>query len=177
MFAVSGDSPIVSQVEIRAICPYWTVEGRIATNYLAIFVSLYMAANLGALTILGLALQAARLGWVSLDVLGRLDVLWRIVESMGGSPALIVSIISSWQFGFALIVAGLTYTIFVGEPKAGVQRHPALPYIAGSVFAVCVTLLASFAIYGEYELQLRKAYAAGASGIPRDTSPAKPQKR
>jgi hypothetical protein len=128
-----------------------------------------------ALTLLGLALQAVRLGWLSLDVLGRLDVLWRIVESMGGSPALIVSIISSWQFGLALIVVGLAYTIFVGEPKAGVQRHPALPFIAASVFAICVTLLASLAIYGEYELQLRKAYAAGSSGIPRDTSPANPK--
>jgi hypothetical protein len=74
-----------------------------------------------ALTLLGLLLQAARLGWFSLDVLGRLDVLWRIVESMGGSTALVVSILTSWQFGVALTIAGLAYTVFVGEPKAGVQ--------------------------------------------------------
>jgi hypothetical protein len=128
-----------------------------------------------ALTLLGLLLQAVRLGWLSLDVLGRLDVLWRIVESTGGSTALVVSVISSWQFGFGLIVVGLAYTIFVGEPKAGVQRHPALPYIAASVFAICATSLAGFAIYGEYELQLRKAYAEGASGIPRNSSPANPK--
>jgi hypothetical protein len=34
--------------------------------------------------------------------------------------------------------------------------------------------MGSVAIYGAYEIQLRKAYSAGASGIPRDTSPANP---
>lgn len=128
-----------------------------------------------AITALGLLTQAIHWGWFSLDILGRLDVLWRVVETMGGTPAHIASIISSWQFSLALIVVGLTYTVFVGEPKAGVQRHPWWPYIAASVFFFSFAIMATVAIYGEYELQLRKAYAAGASGIPRDISPADPK--
>jgi hypothetical protein len=144
---------------------------------LARFLSLFSFRRIWgpAITLLGLTIQAARFGWLSLDILGRLDVLWRIVESMGGSVALVVSIISSWEFGLALIVVGVTYTVFVGEPQAGVQRHPALPYVAASVFAICAALLGGFAIYGEYEAQLRKAYAEGASGIPRNSSPANPR--
>ncbi|MCG2633004.1 hypothetical protein L6654_41305 [Bradyrhizobium sp. WYCCWR 13023] len=93
---------------------------------------------------------------------------------MGGSTALVISVLSSWEFSLALIIIGVAYTIFVGKPRAGVQRHPALPYLAGSGFVVCLVLLAGLAIYGEYELQLRKAYADEASGIPRDASPANP---
>ncbi len=127
------------------------------------------------ITALGLFTQIIHWGWFSLDVLGRLDVLWRVVESTGGSPALIATIISSWQFSVALIVVGLGYTIFVGEPRAGVQRHPWWPYIAASVFFICFTIMASVAIYGWYEVQQRKAYAAGAAGIPRNSSPANPK--
>jgi hypothetical protein len=125
--------------------------------------------------LLGLPGQLIHWGWVSLDVLGHLDILWRIVESMGGSPALVAAIISSWQFSLGLIVSGLLYLIFVGEPKAGVQRHPSLPYLAASVFFICLFTMATVAVYGWYEVQQRKAYAEGASGIPRNSSPANPQ--
>jgi hypothetical protein len=128
-----------------------------------------------ALTALGLLGQLIHFGWLSLDVLGRLDVFWHVVESMGGSPALIASIVSSWKFSVGLIVAGLLYLIFVGEPKAGVKRHPSLPYLAASVFFICLFTMATVAIYGWYELQQRAAYAAGASGIPRNSSPANPR--
>jgi hypothetical protein len=72
-----------------------------------------------ALTILGLIVQAAHWAGRSLEILGRLDVLWRIVETMGGNRAIVARIISSWQFGLGLIVAGVGYTVFLGEPEKG----------------------------------------------------------
>jgi hypothetical protein len=125
--------------------------------------------------LLGLPGQLIHWGWVSLDFLGRVDVFWHIVESMGGSRALVANFISSWQFSLGLIVVGLLYLIFVGEPRAGVQRHPSLPYVAASIFLICLTTMASVAVYGWFESQQRKAYAEGASGIPRNDSPSNPQ--
>jgi hypothetical protein len=72
-----------------------------------------------ALTILGLIVQAAHWAGRSLEILGRLDVVWRIVETMGGNRAIVARIISSWQFGLGLIVAGVGYTVFLGEPEKG----------------------------------------------------------
>ena len=120
-----------------------------------------------ALTLLGLLVQAVHWGWTSLDVLGRLDVLWPIVETMGGSPAMIASVISSWQFSLALIVAGIGYTVFVGEPEAGTQRHAWWPYVAASVFIICVAAMASVAMYGALELYIRRQIAEGVAGLPR----------
>jgi hypothetical protein len=128
-----------------------------------------------AITALGLFGQLIHWGWVSLDILGRLDVGWRIVETMGGTAALAATVLSSWQFSLGLIVIGLSYLIFVGEPDAGANRHPSLPYLAASVLFVCIAAMGSIAIYGWYELQLQAAYADGASGIPRNNSPANPQ--
>jgi hypothetical protein len=128
-----------------------------------------------ALTLLGLVGQATYWGWRLLEPLSRLDTLWRVVETMGGSAAMIASVISSWQFSVALIALGLGYTVFIGEPTRGVQRHTWWPYVAACVFFICVATMASVAIYGAYELELRKAHAAGAAGIARDTSPSNPQ--
>jgi hypothetical protein len=124
--------------------------------------------GLGILAI-GLLLQLGRWGWTAADYLGRLDVLWRIVETMGGTPALFASVISSWQFSLALIVIGLAYTIFVGEPEVGTQRHAWWPYAAASVFFVCVAVIASVSIYGWFEVQLRRAYDQGQAGLQRST--------
>jgi hypothetical protein len=122
-----------------------------------------------ALTILGLVSQAAHWGWQSLDTLGRLDVLWRAVETMGGSPAMIAAVISSWQFSLALIIIGVGYTVFVGEPQNGTQRHAWWPYLAASVFFVCVATMATVAIYGAMELYIRREIAIGVAGLPRES--------
>ena len=47
-----------------------------------------------ALTILGVIQQLGHWGWYSLDILSRLDVFWRVVETMGGTPAMIASIVT-----------------------------------------------------------------------------------
>jgi hypothetical protein len=132
-----------------------------------------------ALTVLGLVGQAMHWGWQSLDILGRLDVFWRVVETMGGSPAMIASIISSWQFSLALIVVGIGYTVFVGEPESGTQRHAWWPYVAASVFFICVAAMGTVAIYGAIELYIRHEIATGVAGLPRGTpdigNPSRPQ--
>jgi hypothetical protein len=132
-----------------------------------------------ALTILGLIGQAAHWGWQSLDALGRLDVLWRVVETMGGTPAMIASVIASWQFSLALIIIGVGYTVFVGEPESGTQRHVWWPYLAASVFFICVAAMATVAIYGAMELYIRREIATGIAGLPRGSpdasNPNRPQ--
>ena len=127
------------------------------------------------LTLVGLLAQAGQWGWLSLDIFSRLDILWRVVETMGGSPAMIAFVISSWEFSFALIALGVGYTVFVGEPEKHTQRHAWWPYVAASVFFVCLATMASVAIYGAYELQLRRAYDQGRSGIPRSNTPDVPR--
>jgi hypothetical protein len=132
-----------------------------------------------ALTILGLIGQAVHWGWQSLDTLGRLDVFWRVVETMGGSPAMIAAIISSWQFSLALIAVGIGYTVFVGEPEIGTQRHAWWPYVAASIFFICVTAMGIVAIYGATELYIRREIATGIAGLPRGApdvgNPSRPQ--
>jgi hypothetical protein len=132
------------------------------------------------LTALGLLGQAIHWGWVAADYLGRMDVFWRVVETMGGTPAMIAALISSWQFSLVLIVLGLGYTVFVGEPEKGTQRHHWWPYIAASVFFICLAAMGSVAIYGAVELALRRAYDEGRTGVSRGTpdesSPSRPQK-
>jgi hypothetical protein len=137
------------------------------------FVSLFSFRRVWGLAITGLGLlgQAVHWGWLSLDVLGRLDVFWRIVESMGGTPATIASAISSWEFSLALIATGVGYTVFVGEPEAGTQRHSWWPYVAASVFFICFAAIGSVAIYGAIEFYIREQIAKGIAGVPRDESP------
>jgi len=127
-----------------------------------------------AVTLLGVALGALHWGWIALDYAGRLLLLWQVAESLGGTPAMVARVLSSWEFALALIVIGLAYTIFVGEPKSGVVRHPSLPYLALALLIVCIASIAGLSIYGAIEVALRQAYAAGVSGLPRGTSPSNP---
>ena len=145
--------------------------------YLKRFLSLFSWRKLAgtAAMLLGLVNQLVHLGWLSLDAFGRVDIAWRLVESMGGTTGKAAAIVSSWQFSFALIVGGILYLVFVGEPEAGVQRHPALPYFAISVVAICLAAIVSIVAYGWFELKMREAYADGAAGVPRNSSPANPQ--
>jgi len=78
----------------------------------------------------------------------RIRFFYHVVREMGGDPALLASLVESSLFSVALIVAGLTYVIFIGEPEQGVQRHPWWPYIGWSVFGLCLTAMIVTAGYG-----------------------------
>jgi hypothetical protein len=125
----------------------------------------------------GFALAALGIGWRLLDVGGRLDMLSRVVEGMGGNPAMIAPIISSVWFSVGLVVLGVAYVVFLGEPKKGVQRHPAWPYVAWIVVIICLTLMIAIPGYGAIELYIRREIAKGETGVPRNTPdpPSRPQ--
>jgi hypothetical protein len=122
----------------------------------------------------GLALALLGLGWRLLDYLGRTDIFIRIVESTGGRPAMIASALSSIWFSVGLVLVGIAYVVFVGEPEKGAQRHPWWPYVGWSVFAVCLTAIILVPTYGAIELYIRTQIAKGVSGVPRSSSPASP---
>src|SRR5438876_8679485 len=53
-----------------------------------------------AISLLGAALSIIRWGWSLLDIGGRLDMLWRVAESVGGTPAMITTAIGHHTHGF-----------------------------------------------------------------------------
>jgi hypothetical protein len=125
-----------------------------------------------ALSLLGLWKMAIHYGWDILDIGGRLDVFWRIAESLGATTALVTTIILWPWTGIILIAAGVLYVIFVGEPPAGVQRHHGWQYVGWAIVAFVFVSMAIPAIYGAIELHIRTEIAKGIAGAPRDASPA-----
>jgi hypothetical protein len=122
----------------------------------------------------GHALWLLGLGWRFLDIGGRLDVLQRVVEGMGGTPAMIASVVSSIWTSITLIALGIAYIVFIGEPQKGVQRHHAWPYVGWAIFAVSLVCMVGVAGYGAAELFIRKEIAKGIAGVPRESSPGNP---
>jgi hypothetical protein len=110
--------------------------------------------------------MAAHYAWHALDILGRLDVSLHIVEAMGGTKAMIASAMTTPFFGLALVLGGVAYTVFVGEPKKGVQGHPFWPYVGWAVFAVCLTAMILVPLYGGVELYIRREIAKGRQEFP-----------
>jgi hypothetical protein len=109
--------------------------------------------------------------WKFLDIGGRLDLFSRIVESMGGSAAMLASLLLSPWTSVGLIVGGLGYVVFVGEPGKGTQRHHWWPYVGWAIFAVTLLSMVFIAGYGSVEIYIRREIAKGVAGIPRDTQP------
>lgn len=119
-------------------------------------------------------------GWAALllfvytiipDTISRLSFWIETAKTTGGYIAYAATAVSSPYFGPALLVAGLGWILFVGEPAKGVQRHHWLRYIGWSVIAVCVTAIIVTATYGWFELKLRQTYDEGAAGVPRGGAP------
>jgi len=131
------------------------------------------------ITVFGLFLSAIHWGWIAADIFGRLDVVWRVVEAMGGTPAMIATLLSSWWFSLALIIGGVAYTVFVGEPEKGTQRHHWWPYAAGAFLILWLTAIGGVFAYGWFELKMRQAYDQGVAGVPRaapgEANPSRPQ--
>jgi hypothetical protein len=85
---------------------------------------------------------------------------WIIQGRLEGVLGISTSIVLSPLFTAVLTVVGLTYLMFVGEPKRGVQRHPALPYIAWAIAAVCAAAVVTTLGYGYLTLQATRIQAA-----------------
>lgn len=103
----------------------------------------------------GIGLLVIGLGWRLLDIGGRLDLLVRVIEQIGGSPALIASIVSSVWFSVALVAAGVVYLIFVGEPGRGVQRQRWWSAIGWGIFVLSFAGMVGTATVGYVVLQVR----------------------
>jgi hypothetical protein len=86
----------------------------------------------------------------------RIRQAYHLVREMGGEPEAIVTIIQSPLFSVALVIAGVTYLIFVGEPQQGTQRHPAWPIIGYSVAGICLTAMISVFLWGQYNLSIKQ---------------------
>lgn len=117
----------------------------------------------------GHAIWLLGVAWQFLDIGGRLDMLWRIVEGMGGKPAIIAAVILWPWTGVALIVIGIGYVIFIGEPEKGVQRHHWWPYVGWGIFALSFVAMSGIGLYGAGELYIRREIAKGIAGVPRNT--------
>jgi hypothetical protein len=128
----------------------------------------------------GHAIWLAGLIWKLSDIGGRLDFLSRVVEGMGGTPAMVAGVLISPWTSIGLIVAGLGYVVLVGEPPKGVQRHQFWPYLGWAIFAVSTISMVTIVGYGALELALRRAHDEGAAGIargtPSDNTPSRPQR-
>jgi hypothetical protein len=117
----------------------------------------------------GYAISALGLLWEIGDWGGRLDFFVRVAESMGATPAMIATAITSPWTGIVLIVTGITYVVFVGEPEKGVQRHPWWPYVGWTIFAVSLISLVYIVGRGALEICVRQEAEKIALGIPRGT--------
>jgi hypothetical protein len=117
-------------------------------------------------------------GWKLLDIGGRLDLLSRMVESIGGTPAVLASALVSPWASVALITVGIGYVVLIGEPQKGAQRHPWWPYVGWTVFAATLVSMLGIAGYGATEIYIRQEIDKGIMGIPRNTpdSPARSQR-
>jgi hypothetical protein len=127
----------------------------------------------------GYAVAILGAAWHYLDVGGRLDLAWHVVEGMGGTPALIAQVLL-WQWtGLVLVAAGLGYVVFVGEPKQAV-RHHWWRYVGWSIFSLVLVAMIAMGGYGWLELALRRAHDEGVAGIargtPSDNTPSHPQR-
>lgn len=154
-------APVIVSEEIasgRAPLHIWSM------GLLPRFVSLFSWRRLP-----GLLLGLLGIVWRLADYFGRLDVLVRVAEGLGGTPPMLVSAILSPWFSVALVLGGAAYIVFIGEPQRGVQRHPWWPYIGWITFGLCLTTMIVFLVAGATEFYIRREIAKGIAGIPRET--------
>ena len=101
----------------------------------------------------------------------RIREAFHIVRDMGAEPEAIVSALESPWFSAALVIAGVGYLIFVGEPREGVQRHPWWPYVGWSVFAFCLTAIVLVPTVGAIEIYLNREVNQRVSDFQRRAAP------
>jgi len=86
----------------------------------------------------------------------RIDFWLGTVVAMGGLLSHVAAVFAWPYFSYVLLFAGFAYLIFVGEPARGVQRHPWWPYLAGSVFSLCVTAMVVTAGWGAIQVYIQR---------------------
>jgi hypothetical protein len=122
----------------------------------------------------GITIAIIGVAWRVLDWGGRLDFLWHMVEALGGNAAMIATIISSPLSSVALIVVGLSYVIFVGEPVVTTIRGPLVPVIGWGFVILCLSLLGAISIFGYFVYELPNdpdALYQGLSPVARISGP------
>jgi hypothetical protein len=61
-----------------------------------------------------------------------------VMRELGGEPEMIAAIVESPWSSFALVLGGVAYLIFVGEPEKGVQCHYWWPIVGWSIVSLCL---------------------------------------
>lgn len=117
--------------------------------------------------------------WIP-DWKSELEFWFGVVDGMGGYFGTVAAVVGSRYFSPALFFAGFLWLVFIGESPVGVQRPHWARYLGWSVVSICFAAIAVTALYGELEVELRRAYDQGAAGIARATPdynpPAHPQR-
>lgn len=93
----------------------------------------------------GIVIGAA---WKAFAALGNMEFISDVVRDVGGPVPMMLHIVLSGWFSLGLIVLGLLYVIFVGEPEAGVQRHRLWPYVGWSMVTLSAAVMAIALAYG-----------------------------
>ena len=79
---------------------------------------------------------------------------FEVMRDMGGDPEMIASVVTSPWFSAGLILSGVGYLVFVGEPQKGIQRQPWWPIVGWSVVSVCMAILLSATGYGYFQYRV-----------------------
>ena len=101
----------------------------------------------GAISLAGLGRSLWPTIWRKIQDLDTLHSLWTLV---GGDVPLIISIAASPLFGLAMIVAGLLWIPAANQKIAGGKIHPLWPVAGWGVFVLCISLLLSSALFGDF---------------------------
>ena len=89
------------------------------------------------------------------DFKGRIEFWTATTKAMGGHLAMVAVIVASPYFAAGLIVAGISYLLFVGQPKQALQ-HPIWALLGLIVSIVSIAALVAVAGYGAFEIELRR---------------------
>jgi len=87
----------------------------------------------------------------------RIRNAFEVMRDMGGDPEMIASVVTSPWFSAGLILSGVSYLVFVGEPQKGAQRQPWWPILGWSVVSISVVTLLSVIGYGYFQYRVIEA--------------------
>ena len=98
------------------------------------------------------------------DVSSRIN-FWLDAAKVGGAYMTTAATILSFPyFNGGLLVFGLLWLLFVGEPIRGVQRHPWLQVAGWAIFVFFVSTVVLVAGYGYFEIRVSEVAADNSRG-------------